>query len=48
MLEYQGQQNKLFKRDLGKLFIENFKVALVDYGFLWGRLYDAAGFDDLT
>lgn len=48
MLEYQGQQNTLFKRDFGKLFIENFKVALVDYGFLWGRLYDAAGFDDLT
>lgn len=48
MLEYQGQPNKLFKRDFGKLFIENFKVALVDYGFLWGYLYDAAGFDDIT
>lgn len=48
MIEYQGQQNKLFKRDFGKLFIENFDVALVDYGFLWGHLYDAAGFDDIT
>jgi spore coat polysaccharide biosynthesis protein SpsF len=48
MIEYQGQQNKLFKRDFGKLFIENFNVELVDYGFLWGHLYDAAGFDDCT
>ena len=48
MLEYQGQQNKLFKRDFGKLFMENFDVKLVDYGFLWGHLYDAAGFDDIT
>lgn len=48
MLEYQGQQNKLFKRDFGKLFIESFPVRLVDYGFLWGHLYDAAGFDDIT
>ena len=48
VLEYQGQQNKLFKRDFGKLFIENFDVELVDYGFLWGHEYDAAGFDDIT
>lgn len=48
MIEYQGQQNKLFKRDFGKLFIESFPVLLVDYGFLWGHLYDAAGFDDIT
>lgn len=48
MLEYQGQQNKLFKRDFGKLFIENFDVELVDYGFLWGHIYDEAGFDDIT
>lgn len=48
MIEYQGQQNKLFKRDFGKLFMENFPVSLVDYGFLWGHLYDAAGFDDIT
>jgi pseudaminic acid biosynthesis-associated methylase len=48
MLEYQGQKNKLFKRDFGKLFIENFPVKLVDYGFLWGHIYDRAGFDDIT
>lgn len=48
MLDYQGQKDKLFKRDFGKLFIENFPVKLVDYGFLWGHLYDKAGFDDVT
>lgn len=48
MIDYQGEQNKLFKRDFGKLFIENFKVALIDYGFLWGHVYDDAGFDDIT
>lgn len=48
MIEYQGQRDKLFKRDFGKLFVENFPVTLVDYGFLWGHIYDPAGFDDLT
>jgi pseudaminic acid biosynthesis-associated methylase len=48
MIEYQGQSDKLFKRDFGKLFMENFNVQLVDYGFLWGHLYDSAGFDDIT
>ncbi len=48
MIEYQGQQNKLFKRDFGKMFMENFDVKLVDYGFLWGQIYDDAGFDDFT
>lgn len=48
MIKYQGLQNKLFKRDFGKLFIENFNVKLVDYGFLWGHIYDDAGFDDVT
>lgn len=47
-IEYHGQMNMLFKRDFGKLFIENFDVTLVDYGFLWGHLYDGAGFDDIT
>jgi hypothetical protein len=47
-LEYQGQQDKLYKRDFGRLFIENFRVRLLDYGFLWGYVYDAAGFDDIT
>lgn len=48
MIEYQGKKDRLFKRDFGKLFIENFPVALVEYGFLWGHLYDRAGFDDIT
>jgi pseudaminic acid biosynthesis-associated methylase len=48
MIEYQGQQNRLFKRDFGKLILENFPVRLVNYGFLWGYIYDAAGFDDIT
>ncbi len=47
-IEYQGEENKLFKRDFGKLFIKNFVVNLVDYGFLWGHIYDAPGFDDIT
>ncbi len=47
-LEYQGQSNKLFKRDYGSLIMDNYPVELVDYGFLWGRLYDRAGFDDVT
>ena len=47
-IEYQGGKDKLFKRDFGKLFIENFKVKLLDYGFLWGHIYDSAGFDDVT
>lgn len=48
MLEYQGQLNKLFKCDFGKLFLENFNVKLVDYGFLWSHEYGNAGFDDIT
>ena len=48
MIEYHGEKDKLFKRDFGKMFMENFQVRLVDYGFLWGHLYDEAGFDDIT
>lgn len=47
-IEYQGEKDKLFKRDFGKLFIENFDVKLLDYGFFWGHIYDSAGFDDVT
>ena len=47
-IEYQGRPNLLFKRDFGALFADNFNVDLVDYGFLWGRIYDNAGFDDIT
>jgi len=48
MIEYRGQTNRLFKSDFGKTFITNFDVELVDYGFLWGHIYDNAGFDDIT
>ncbi len=48
MIEYHGEEDKLFKRDFGKLFMENFSVRLVDNGFLWGHIYDDAGFDDIT
>jgi len=47
-IEYQGEQNKLFKRDFGRLFINNFDVNLIDYGFLWSYIYQVAGFDDIT
>lgn len=47
-IEYQGRPDLLFKRDFGAMFIDNFEVNLVDYGFLWGRIYDSAGFDDVT
>jgi len=47
-IEYQGRQNLLFKRDFGAMLADNFEVSLVDYGFLWGRIYDPAGFDDIT
>jgi pseudaminic acid cytidylyltransferase len=47
-LEYQGERDRLFKRDFGKLFMESFPLRLLDYGFLWGQVYDAAGFDDIT
>jgi spore coat polysaccharide biosynthesis protein SpsF len=49
-MTYQGEEEKLFKRDFGKFVLENFsdKVVLFDYGFLWGHLYDKGGFDDIT
>ncbi|MFN2439857.1 MAG: pseudaminic acid biosynthesis-associated methylase [Chitinophagaceae bacterium] len=48
MIEYHGEKDKLFKSDFGKLFMENFSVRLIDNGFLWGHIYDEAGFDDIT
>lgn len=48
MIEYRGQKDRLFKRDFGRFFMKSFPVRLVDYGFLWGHIYDAAGFDDVT
>lgn len=48
MLPYHGEEDRLFKRDFGKLFLENFPVDVVSYGFLWGHEFDDAGFDDVT
>jgi pseudaminic acid biosynthesis-associated methylase len=45
---YRGELNKLFKRDFGKLFVENFPVKVLDSGFLWSYNYEASGFDDIT
>ena len=47
-LEYQGHKDKLFKKDFGKIFMNEFNLKLIDYGFLWGHKYDNAGFDDIT
>ena len=48
MINYRGEDDRLFKRDFGKLFVENFDCQVVDYGFLWGHEFDKAGFDDIT
>jgi pseudaminic acid biosynthesis-associated methylase len=47
-IPYQGQEDKLFKMDFGKIFLQNFHVNVIDYGFLWGHIFDKAGFDDIT
>ena len=47
-LIYHGEKNKLFKMDFGGFLLDNYNVEIVDYGFLWGREYDKAGFDDIT
>ena len=47
-IKYRNKKDLLFKNDFGKIFIENFKVKLLDCGFLWGKIYDSAGFDDIT
>ena len=48
MINYRGEDDRLFKRDFGKLFAENFNCKVIDYGFLWGHEFDTAGFDDIT
>lgn len=47
-LDYQGEKNKLFKRDFGKYFLGNFNGKCIDYGFLWSEEFESAGFDDIT
>ena len=34
MINYRGEDDRLFKRDFGKLFVENFDCNVLDYGFL--------------
>ena len=48
MINYRGEDDKLFKCDFGKLFLDNFSSRVLDYGFLWGNEFDCAGFDDMT
>lgn len=48
MINYRGEDDRLFKRDFGKLLVENFDCKVLDYGFLWGHEFDTAGFDDIT
>jgi pseudaminic acid biosynthesis-associated methylase len=48
MITYRGEDDRLFKRDFGKFFVENFECKVMDYGFLWGHEFDTAGFDDIT
>jgi pseudaminic acid biosynthesis-associated methylase len=45
-VHYRGENDLLFTRDYGRYILENFACRVVDYGFLWGHYYDAAGFDD--
>ena len=48
MMNYRGEEDKLFKMDFGRYFVENFDCSVIDYGFLWGNEFDDAGFDDIT
>ena len=46
MIEYQGQQNLLFKRDFGTFWMDNFgDLELIDYGFHWRKV---AAMDNTT
>ncbi len=48
MIEYHGERDRLFKRDFGNFAIEHLPLQVIDYGLLWGHVYDSAGFDDIT
>jgi hypothetical protein len=47
-IEYRGSTSLLWKRDFGKFIVEEFGLRCIDVGFLWGHVYDGAGFDDVT
>ena len=46
MIPYRGHDDRLFKRDFGSYYLDNFPdLSVVDYGFSWKRL---TGLDNLT
>ena len=46
MIPYRGHDDRLFKRDFGSYYLDNFSdLRVVDYGFAWKRL---TGLDNLT
>lgn len=46
MIPYRGHDDRLFKRDFGGYYLDNFPdLQVVDYGFSWKRL---TGLDNLT
>ncbi len=46
MIPYRGHDDRLFKRDFGGYYMDNFPdLKLVDYGFAWKRV---TGLDNLT
>ena len=47
-IPYRREIDVLFKCDFGGKFMDLFDAKCLDYGFLWGREYDEAGFDDVT
>ncbi len=45
-IEYRGNKDMLWKRDFGKMYLDNFpELELVDYGFAWKP---ATGLDNVT
>lgn len=46
MVPYRGHEDRLFKRDYGEYYLDNFAdLRVIDYGFFWKRL---TGLDNLT
>lgn len=47
-IKYRGLDGLLWKMDFGSHFQDYSGWEVVSYGFLWGREFDSAGFDDTT
>jgi hypothetical protein len=45
MIPYRGHDNKLWKRDFGSFWLDNFPLKPVACGFAWSRI---SGLDDLN